>query len=157
MAIFGATDIIEMAMEVEKSGEIFYREVAKKATSSEVRELFEELAEQEKYHYAAFKKMSGSVWEQTPSAEGEWDQYVMYLQATIQSSFFEGSDKALSLAEQVNNEQEALEMALGFEKETMLFFYDLRDKVSDLDKPVVEGIINEERVHMRRLAAMVGA
>ena len=157
MAIFGATDIIEMAMEVEKSGEIFYREVAKKATSSQVRELFEELAEQEKYHYAAFKKMSGSVWEQTPSAEGEWDQYVMYLQATIQSSFFEGSDKALSLAEQVNNEQEALEMALGFEKETLLFFYDLRDKVSDSDKPVVERIINEERAHMRRLAAMVGA
>jgi rubrerythrin len=157
MAIFGATDIIEMAMEVEKSGEIFYSEVAKKATSSEVRDLFEELAEQEKYHYAAFKKMSGSVWEQTPAAEGEWDQYVMYLQATIQSSFFDGSDKALSLAERVNNEQEALEMALGFEKETMLFFYDLLDKVSDLDKPVVERIINEERVHMRRLAAMVGA
>jgi rubrerythrin len=101
--------------------------------------------------------MSGSVWEQTPAAEGEWDQYVMYLQATIQSSFFDGSDKALSLAEQVTSEQQALEMALGFEKETMLFFYDLRDKVSDLDKPVVERIINEERVHMRRLAAMVGA
>ena len=157
MAIFGATDIIEMAMEVEKSGEVFYAEVARKATSAEVRELFEELAEQERYHHAAFKAMSGSVWEQTSSVEGEWDQYVMYLQATIKSSFFEGSDKALSLAEQVSSEQEALEMALGFEKETMLFFYDLREKVSDSDKSVVERIINEERAHMRRLASMIEA
>lgn len=157
MAIFRATDIIEMAMELEKSGEIFYSEVAKKADTPEVRALFGDLAEQEKNHHAAFKKMSGTVWDQTPTAEEEWDQYLMYLQATIQSAFFEGSDKALSLAEQVTDEQEALQMALGFEKETMLFFYDLRDKVSDADKPVVDGIIDEERNHMRRLAAMVGA
>jgi rubrerythrin len=155
MAIFGATDIVEMAMELEKSGEIFYSQVAKTATSLEVRTLFEDLAQQEKYHYAAFKKMSGTVWDQPSSAEEEWDQYLMYLQATIQSSFFEGSDKALSLAEQVTDEQEAVQMALDFEKETMLFFYDLRDKVSDADKPVVERIIDEERAHVRRLALLV--
>ena len=157
MAIFQATDIIEMAMELEKSGEIFYGEVANKATTPEVRELFDDLAEQEKYHYAAFKAMSGTVWDQSPTREGEWDQYLMYLQATIQSAFFEGSDKALSLAEQVTDEQDALQMALGFEKETMLFFYDLRDKVTDADKPIVQGIIDEERNHMRRLAEMVEA
>jgi rubrerythrin len=157
MAIFRATDIIEMAMELEKTGEIFYSEVAKKATSHEVRVLFEDLAEQERYHYAAFKKMSGAVWDQAATAGEDWNQYLMYLQATLQSAFFEGSDKALSLAEQVTDEKEALQMALGFEKETMLFFYDLRDKVSDPDKLVVERIIGEERSHMRRLAAMVGA
>ena len=50
MAIFRATDIFEMAMELEKSGEIFYDAVAKKATSPDVRALFEELAQQEKRH-----------------------------------------------------------------------------------------------------------
>lgn len=157
MAIFRATDIFEMAMELEKSGEIFYSKVAKKAASPEARALFEDLAEQEKYHYAAFKKMSGTVWEQSATSEEEWDQYLLYLQATLQSAFFEGSDKVLSLAEQVTDEQEALQMALGFEKETLLFFFDLRDKVSDADKPVVERIIDEERGHMRRLAAMIEA
>jgi rubrerythrin len=157
MAIFQATDIIEMAMELEKSGEMFYDAVAKKVPSPEVRALFEEMAEQEKYHYEAFEKMSGTVWDRSTTPEEEWDQYLMYLQATIQSAFFEGSDKALSLAEQVDNEQQALQMALGFEKETMLFFFDLREKVSNADKPVVERIIDEERSHMRRLAAMIEA
>jgi rubrerythrin len=155
MAIFRATDIVEMAMELEKSGEIFYSAVAKKAISPEVTALFKELAEQERFHYAAFKKMSGSVWDQ-PSVIGEdWDQYLMYLQATIKSAFFEGSDHALSLAEQVTDEKEALEMALDFEKETMLFFYDLHDKVSDADQAVVERIIVEERSHVQRLGLML--
>ncbi len=157
MAIFHATDIIEMAMELEKSGEVFYGAVAKKAPSPEVRALFEDMAEQEKHHYEAFKKMSGTVWDQSTTPEEEWDQYLMYLQATIQSAFFEGSDKALSLAEHVDDEQQALQMALGFEKETMLFFFDLREKVSNADKPVVERIIDEERSHMRRLASMLEA
>ena len=48
MAIFRATDIFEMAMELEKSGEVFYGAVAEKAASPEVRELFEDLAVQER-------------------------------------------------------------------------------------------------------------
>lgn len=155
MAIFHATDIVEMAMELEKSGEIFYGAVAEKAASPEVQTLFSELAEEEKHHYAAFEKMSGTIWDTAPTPEDEWDQYLMYLQATIQSAFFEGSDKALALAEQVTDEKEALQMAIDFEKETMFFFYDLRDKVSNVDQAIVEGIIAEEKTHVRRLASMM--
>ena len=155
MAIFQATDIIEMAMEVEKSGEIFYGAVANKAASPTVRALFEDLAQQERYHYRAFQTLTRTTWEQSPTLEGDWDQYLMYLQATIQSAFFQGSDKALSLADQVTDEKQALQMALDFEKETMLFFYDLRDKISEKDRAVVERIIAEERTHVKRLAEML--
>jgi rubrerythrin len=155
MAIFHATDIVEMALELEKSGEIFYTAVAEKAASSQVRELFQELAEQEKHHYKAFSKLSKTIWDQSTAAEGDWDQYLMYLQATIQSAFFEGSDKALTLTEQATDEKEALQMAIEFEKETMLFFYDLRDKVSDVDREIVERVIAEEKDHVRRLASML--
>lgn len=155
MAIFRATDIVEMALELERSGEIFYRTVSGKVRSPKVRALFEDLAAEEDKHYAAFKGLSSTAWETSPSSEEEWDQYLMYLQATIQSAFFEGSDKALALAEQVTDEREAIQMAMGFEKETMLFFYDLRDKVSGADKGVVERIIAEEKTHVRRLAEML--
>jgi rubrerythrin len=155
MAIFQATDIIEMALELEKSGEIFYDRVAEKVSSPEVQELFKDLAEQEKDHYAAFQGLSGTLWDTGAATEEEWDQYLMYLQATIQSAFFEGSDKALALAEQVSDAREAVQMAMDFEKETMLFFYELRDKVMGADKQVVEEIITEERSHLRRLAAML--
>jgi rubrerythrin len=155
MAIFRASEIVEMAMELEKSGELFYDAVAKKAVSDEVRALFEDLAEEERHHYGAFQKLTRATWDQSPTFEGDWDQYLTYLRATLDSTFFEGSDKALSLADQVSDEQEALQMALGFEKETMLFYFDLRDKVASADRSVVERIIAEEKRHVQRLSAML--
>jgi rubrerythrin len=155
MAIFKATDVIEMALEIEKSGEVFYRAVAQKSKSPQVQALFEDLAEQEVHHYAAFEKLSKTEWDRSLMPKVEWDQYLMYLQATVQSAFFEGQDKALALAEQVSDEKEALRMAIGFEKETMLFFHDLLDMVSDADQKTVKRIIDEEKSHLRRLAAML--
>ena len=87
--------------------------------------------------------------------DDEWDEYQMYLQATVQSAFFEGPDKALTVAKDVQSEKEALRMAMSFEKETMLFFHDLRDMASDADQEIIERIIAEERQHLKRLAGLV--
>lgn len=155
MAIYKATDVIEMALEIEKSGEIFYRTVAQKAKSPETKALFEELAEQEVLHYQTFKKLSSINWDQTLMPVGQMEQYLMYLQAVIQSAFFEGRDKALALAQEVSDEKEALKMAMGFEKETLLFFHDLRDMVSGADKDLVKRIVDEEKLHLQRLADLL--
>ena len=85
----------------------------------------------------------------------EWDQYTAYLQATVRSALFEGPDKALAAAESVQDEREAVGMAMGFEKETMLFFHDLRDMASEKDHDVITRIIAEEKKHLRRLADML--
>jgi len=152
MPIFQATDVVEMALELEKSGEAFYRAVAIKAKTAQIRDLFEELADAEVQHYATFQKLSETVWDQPLMLPDEWGQYLAYLQATIQSVFFQGEDKALALAEQVDDEKEALRMAMDFEKETLLFFHDLRDMVSGGDKAILLRIVNEEKAHLRRLA-----
>jgi rubrerythrin len=154
MAIFQATDVVEMALELEKSGEIFYRAVAEKVPP-QVRTVFEDLAEAEQNHYLAFQKLSKTTSGEPLMTEDAWDQYMMYLQATIQSTFFEGADKALALADQVTDAQEAIRMAVGFEKETMLFFHDLRDMVAEANKGTVERIITEEKSHLTLLASML--
>jgi len=155
MPIFAAADVVEMALGLEKSGEVFYRAVAKKVKSAQIQTLFEDLADQEVQHYTAFQKLSKTVWDKPLMLPDEWNQYLLYLQATIQSVFFEGEDKALALAEQVTDEKEALRMAMGFEKETLLFFYDLRDMVSEGDRTILTRIVNEEKSHLRRLADML--
>jgi rubrerythrin len=155
MAIFRASEIVEMAMELEKRGELYYATVAQKVTTPGVRALFEELAQEERHHYSAFEELTRTTWDTSPTFDGDWDQYLMYLRATLDSTFFEGTDKALAVAEQVADENEALMMALDFEKETMLFYYDLRDKVTESDKRVVERVIAEEKSHVQRLSAML--
>ncbi len=61
----------------------------------------------------------------------------------------------MAVAEQVTDEKEAVRMAMGFEKETLLFFHDLRDVVSEADKEVILHIIAEEKSHLQRLAGML--
>lgn len=155
MAFLQAADAVEMAMGIETNGEAFYRAVARKARSSQARALFEDLAEQETKHYQAFSQMSKAIRDKPLMSQEEWEQYQGYLQATVQSALFEGPDKALAAAEEVQDEQEAVRMAMGFEKETMLFFYNLHDIVSDADQKVIDRIIAEEKTHLQRLAGML--
>ncbi|MBN1582560.1 MAG: ferritin family protein [Anaerolineae bacterium] len=155
MAFLKANDIVELAMQLEQNGEAYYRAVAQKAKTPEVQALFEDLAEQEVMHYKIFFKLSQSVKESPMMTDEEWDEYMKYLEATVQSAFFEGTDKALAAAEEAADEKEAVRKALSFEKETLLFFYDLRDTVPAGHREFVEKVADEEKKHIRRLAKML--
>lgn len=155
MAFLKANDIVDLAMQVELNGEAYYRAVAKKATAAKVKALFEDLADQEVMHYKVFSKLAQSVKESPMMTDEEWEEYIKYLNVTVQSAFFEGQDKALAEAEEVGDEKEAIRKALGFEKETLLFFYDLRDAVPAAHREFVEKVADEEKKHIRRLAKML--
>jgi rubrerythrin len=157
MAIFSATEAFEIAMQIEQNGEVFYHAVAARMTDLNVKKLFQELAAQEQRHYEVFQKMAGTVGgAASPSApDAERDEYQAYLQATLDSALFAGPDKALVLAEQARDRQAALRVAIGFEKDTLLFFYDLRDMVSEVEQKAVNGIIREEKLHLHRLAKLL--
>jgi rubrerythrin len=155
MAIFTAAEALGIAMEIEKNGEVFYTVVAEKSADPEVEALFEDLAAQERGHYQVFQKMLGEV---TPALElpaAEYDEYQAYVQTALENALFAGPDKALALAKQAQDRETALRAALGFEKDTMLFFYDLRDMVSKADQEAVSNIIREEKKHLRRLAGLL--
>lgn len=155
MVVFKAADVIELALQIEKNGEVFYKRVAEKTASAEVKALFEDLAQQEIYHYKMFEKLGQTSWDSPMMTPVEWQDYLGYLDATVQSSFFEGADKSLALAEKVTDENEAIQMAMGFEKETLLFFHDLRNLVPEAEKPTVARIIEEEKNHLKRLAGLL--
>ena len=63
--------------------------------------------------------------------------------------------KALTAAREVKDEKDALRMAIAFEKETLLFFYDLRDAVPAVHRTLVNTIVNEEKAHIVRLASLL--
>jgi rubrerythrin len=155
MAIFTAAEALEMAMEIEKNGEVFYTAVAEKSADPEVQALFEDLAAQERGHYRVFQKMLGTVTPALDLPSAEYDEYQIYVQSALDNALFAGPDKALALAKQAQDRETALRAALGFEKDTMLFFYDLRDMVSETDQEAVSNVIREEKKHLRRLAGLL--
>ncbi|MEA3340560.1 MAG: ferritin family protein [Chloroflexota bacterium] len=155
MAVFTAAEALEMALEIEKNGEVFYNEAAAKSADPEVKALFEDLASQERGHYKIFQKMLGDVKPAPELPAAEYDQYQDYLQVALENALFAGPEKALSLARQAEDRETALRAAMGFEKDTLLFFYDLRDMVVEADRGAISNIIREEKKHLRRLARML--
>jgi rubrerythrin len=156
MALLTGDEIIEIAVRLEESGEAFYNAAAEKATTPGVKALFGDLALQEQYHRRAFQQMGGGVVEFALSPE-QWDEFQAYTGALLQQSFFAKPENALNVAAQAQDERSALQAALGFEKEAMLFFYELQNVVRGSGKQTVERIIQEEKQHVQRLSAMLAA
>ena len=156
MALLTGDDIIEIATRLEESGEAFYTAAAEKASTDAVKALFEDLAIQEQYHRRAFQQMGRDVVELALSPE-QWDQFQAYTDALLQQSFFAKPEGALSQAVEALDEREALQGALNFEKETLLFFHELRDVMHGSGQQTVNRIIGEEKQHIQRLSAMLAA
>ena len=156
MALLTGDEIIEIAMRLEETGEAFYNAAAEKTTDAEVKTLFEELAIQEQYHRRAFQQMGRGVVEMALSPE-QWDQFQAYTGALLQQSFFDRPEGALSQAIEAADEQDALQAALAFEKETLLFFHELRGVVKGPARQTMDRIIEEERQHIQRLSGMLAA
>lgn len=158
MAVFTAAQALDMALQIEKNGEAFYHAAAAKAADPAARDIFGELARQEQRHYVAFQKMAARLghMHETPARSVADEEYRYYLKATLDGHLFSGPDKALAVAEKAEDATLALQGAIGFEKDTLLFYYDLRDMVDESDREVLRGIILEEKSHVQRLASMLG-
>jgi rubrerythrin len=157
MAFLTAAEALKWAMEIEKNGETFYNAVAAKSADPEVKALFEDLAVQEQEHYQVFRQMLERV-KPDPDLSSvgvKYEEYQDYLQVALANALFAGPDKGLTLARQAQDRKTALQAAMSFEKDTLLFFYDLREMVSETERGAIYDVILEEKAHLRRLAKML--
>jgi rubrerythrin len=84
----------------------------------------------------------------------DWEEVGRYLKVISDSHFFAGSDKALNLIRQAVSPLAALDLALSFEKETMLFYYGITQVVRPKERGVVEEIIAQEQNHILCLSKL---
>jgi rubrerythrin len=154
MALLTGDEIVEIAVRLEENGEAFYKMAAQGAKDAGVKVLFEDLAIQEQHHRRAFAQMGRGGVELALSPE-QWDEFQAYTGALLQQSFFAKPEGALSQAAEAADERQALQAALGFEKETLLFFHELREVVRGTAQQTVERIVQEEKRHILRLSGMI--
>ena len=172
--LYRLTDASELVMGVEKSCELFYQTIGNKRWSKELQELFQYLATQEAEHHSAF---AGLVRSSQPGAatNGDWDTHEAGLRATFHNAVYGWPDetsggllKALSTvlfhgqafgwpsntlatAQKVKSEEQALRLAISFEKDMLLLLYNLSDIVTDSDQELLDRVIAEERMHVQLL------
>ncbi len=144
MAKFSVREVVEQAVQTEKIGNEFYSSMAGKFRENhELKELFEVLASQELKHEKIFTELEKQIRDGEP--EG-WDEVSLYLRALVDSEFFLGRDKSLSAIGSVKTAAEAIKFALGFERETLLYYHGLRETIKEED--VIDEIIKEEKRHI---------
>ena len=144
MERFSIREAVEQSVQTEKLGYEFYTTLAEKLKKDqELNKLFTTLAEKELKHERTFRELLEIIKDEEPA---DWEEAEQYLRAIVESEFFLGKNKALPSMKNVKTVEDAVNFALGFEKETLLYFYGIREAVKE--KEVVEEIINEERSHI---------
>jgi rubrerythrin len=148
MERFSIREVVEQAIRTERLGYEFYTTMAKRFEKDErLKKLFENLAGKELVHEKTFLELKEMLGDEEPES---WDEISEYLRAIVESEFFLGREKSLPSLDHVKTVGDAVTFAMGFEKETLLHFYSLRDAVKEKD--MVDEVINEERSHIMWLA-----
>lgn len=144
MSVFTIREVIEQAVQTERLGYQFYTEIAQRFKEEEaLNKLFATLADKELRHEKVFKELLEMVGDSEP--EG-WEDISAYMRAMVESEFFLGKDKSLPSMAHIKTVDDAVRFAIGFEKETLLYFHGIRDAVKE--KEIVDEIINEEKSHI---------
>jgi len=155
VAIFySAVEVIEMAIKTEDSGTVFYQGVAKKTKNPKLKQLFEFLAGEEIKHKLIFTDLYKTIKDSPQSVPYNWEEMILYLKAITESRFFLGKNKAINLVKSAKTSKQALDSALGFERDTLLFYTEIISIVTETNRRLVEKIVAQEKNHIRQLQLM---
>ena len=151
---FSMREVIEMAIAMERSGQAFYQNASKLARENSLKELFQYLAEEEEKHLKTFQNFYNTLKEKPEITPYNWEEAKLYLEALVDSKFFASPEKAINLAKEAKDELEIINLAMSFEKETLLFFYQILEMIKSQEQELVKKIIEQEKKHIQRLSAM---
>ncbi len=153
--LFTASEVVTMAIEIEKNGMNFYNTMSARADRNETKELFTFLAGEEVVHKATFQKMLNHLKNpELTASEGE--EYNSYLRALTSSRVFKTDVNVDELVAGVRNDIDAINMAIEAEKDSILFYYELQAQAFDEDKEAIDRVIQEEKSHYAKLINLRG-
>jgi rubrerythrin len=151
MKNYSVREVVEQAVQTEKLGYDFYQRMTKKfENESKLKELFDSLATKEKHHEKVFTDLLAKVKDQDIDNP---EEFSAYLRSIVESEFFLGKNKSLPSLEHLTSVSDAVKFAIGFERETLLYFYSLKEIVKE--KEIVNEIIEEEKSHVRWLTEYI--
>lgn len=145
-ARFSINDVFDMAEQMEKKGEEFYRQMAQRADDPQLQDTLDHLADMEVMHARLFAKMRKDLSgrENTARIFDPHNEAAQYLRSYIDGEVsFEHDFKGDRVAD-------ILESAIESEKDTVIFYLGIKEAVPDeLGKDKIDRIISEEMMHIR--------
>jgi rubrerythrin len=149
--VFSAGELINIAIGIERRGITFYDIMSRSTDNEEARDVFEGLVQMERQHLKTFQEMLEDAGGQTPP-DASGPEYSGYFQALVDSAVFTDDMITSEMATGAENDIQALELGIGAEKDSILFYYEMEDLMPRRFVPLVNNIIAEEKSHLQQLS-----
>lgn len=148
--IFSAREIAEAAVEKEKKRRGFYAKVFALSRDQAMKDLFQFLTDEEDKHVAAFAQIRDGL-PREPHPDEYSEEMDAYMDSVVDDRLYAqiGSDEFVRQAITANT---VFQLAIGFEKDAILYFREFLPFLSEADRAVVEELIEQEKGHIRKLA-----
>ena len=148
---FNADEIFQVGVQIETNGQNFYETVAKNTSDPSAQKLFSDLARWESKHIELFKKLRQGL----PDSAKRGDLFDpnqelhLYVKATADSHVFMRNKNIPELASKCKTPIEALDLAVNFEKDSVVFYTTMKKLVPEnLGKGEIDALIDEEIGHI---------
>jgi len=150
---FSGSELINIAIGTERRGIAFYDIMAKSTENAVARDVFQYLADMERHHIQVFQGMLAEA-DKYQLSEAYTGEYAAYLQALVDSAVFSDDMVTSEMATEAESDIEAMELAIGAEKDSILFYYEMKEIMPQRAQPTVNKIIAEEKSHLRQLSEL---
>ncbi len=150
--MFRITDIITLAVQIEKNGEQAYRQAANHVSDPEIKEMLLWMAAEEQRHSKWFQQLKAkdTTIPEDPELEAMGQSL---LEEMVSKEPFSLDHNNLSSAQSLT---ELLEQSQAFEEDTALFYQFLAGLLDDPQAITqIEAIIAEERQHAEHLGQLI--
>jgi rubrerythrin len=156
-AHFSASEIFDLAVQTERNGRAFYEAAAAAATDPAVQRIMRNLAHAEGEHEATFRRLRDEAYpaEGAETAEALPEAYANELAenmlALLRARVLPDEATGLRVVAELPNDTAALDFAIAFEKDTILFMQQMRELVPEADREPIGVLIQQEHIHVRLL------
>jgi rubrerythrin len=147
--LLNVEEILGFAVYIEQRGYEFYVGAMKKFSEARITELFQYLADEEFKHEEFFKKLleqSGGIKEESRDPE-----YQAYMREFCKAHSLADREATAARLAAARGLEEVLDMAAGFEKDSIVFFSELKTIYTKGNSAAVDKIIHEEMGHLRKI------
>ncbi|MDP2939680.1 MAG: ferritin family protein [Candidatus Omnitrophota bacterium] len=150
MNIFKASEILKIAIQIEKNGLAFYNGIKERTKNFTTQEVFGFLAKEEEKHKKTFEQLLEDVGDYQPvqSYPGE---YELYLEALASENIFRKEADLKKIAKDINSDSQAIDMGIGFEKDSIIFYGEMKNFVPKEEGAIVDDVLLEEKEHLLKL------
>lgn len=154
---FSGKEIVLLATEIEKAGYTLYRLARKLAPTRKLKEVFENMAQDEQEH---IRVIINEIAPRFVKAQTSWedDETVAgYLQKTLSPDIFPSTGSLKLMIRNITTQEEALKFCLDGEKKSVKFYQEVL-KFAERQgegQEAVKRILEEEKLHVAKLEKLM--